>query len=80
MCVSFDVKALFPSVPIDIAIIELKNWLLTMVNPCKDLGEDKVNGYIELVELCMRRNEFVFRNHFYKQTQGTSMGIHYLAS
>lgn len=70
--VSFDVKALFPSVPVKEAINLLEEWLLNQHNESN--WKNKVRYYIKLTRLCMEENYFSFRGNFYKQTKGAPMG------
>ncbi|XP_044741106.1 uncharacterized protein LOC123302299 [Chrysoperla carnea] len=66
---SFDVKALFPSVPIPEAIKAFEKWLKN-----QGLHMDEVTELVKLTRLCMRQNVFTFEGKYYKQTFGTSMG------
>lgn len=67
--VSFDVCALFPSIPIDVTLKHLKNFLLL-----NNIDLDRINEYIKLTETCMNNNFFQFNGNFYKQHSGTTMG------
>lgn len=67
--VSFDVQALFPSIPVDIAIESLKEHLQK-----HNVEEEKMCVYLEAATICMSHNCFVFRDIFYKKESGTSMG------
>jgi hypothetical protein len=67
--VSFDVVALFPSILIDTALEFMNDWLTTI-----RLEDEKRRSYMEVAECCMKLNYFMFRNEFYQQTTGTSMG------
>lgn len=70
--VSFDVTALFPSVPVKQAINLLEDWLLTQREDAA--WRHKVRTYLKLTRLCMEENYFSFRGSFYKQTKGAPMG------
>ncbi|XP_055534819.1 uncharacterized protein LOC129724165 [Wyeomyia smithii] len=70
--VSFDVTALFPSVPVKEAINLLEDWLLSQ--QCDNPWKTKVRSYLKLTRLCMEDNYFSFRGKFYKQTKGAPMG------
>lgn len=70
--VSFDVTALFPSVPVKEAISLLEDWLLKQSEDSN--WKNKVRSYLKLTRLCMEENYFVFRGNFYKQTKGAPMG------
>lgn len=67
--VSYDVESLYPNVPVDEAIVILRNWLET-----NGVLSQYVEMYVELTKLCMDQNYFMFRNKFYKQKFGTAMG------
>lgn len=70
--VSFDVKSLFPSIPVKEAISLLEDWLLSQYE-----GTDwikQVRTYIKLTKLCMEENYFSFRDETYKQLNGAPMG------
>lgn len=70
--VSFDVAALFPSVPVKDALNLLEDWLLPQKSDAAWKG--KVRTYLRLARLCMDENYFQFRGQFYKQTKGAPMG------
>jgi hypothetical protein len=72
MMVSFDVVALFPSVPLKDAINLLEDLLLRQHSD--NNWKLKVRTYLKLTRLCMEENCFTFRGEFYKQTKGTPMG------
>lgn len=67
--VSFDVTALFPSIPLKEAMEELKKELIE-----NDVPEEKRKVYMKASKVCMNQNIFQFRNKFYKIEDGTSMG------
>ena len=71
--VSYDVTALFTSVPIPpvLKIIEDK------LNEDKDLPQRKsmnTRHIIRLLEFCLRSTYFVFQGQYYEQTEGAAMG------
>lgn len=70
--VSFDVKALFPSIPVKEAIGLVENWLLKQKTGPE--WRTKVRQYLKLVRLCMEENYFTFRGECYKQLEGAPMG------
>lgn len=72
MMVSFDVKALFPSIPVKETIGLLEVWLNEQLPG--PLGKERVKQYMKLTRLCMEENFFIFREKFYKQTKGAPMG------
>ena len=70
--VSFDVKALFTSVPIEPAINTIKKLL-------EDDTEHKrtslsVKNIIRLMEYCLTSTYFIFQGRFYQQQEGAAMG------
>lgn len=67
--VSFDVVALFPSIPISETLILLKEWLQE-----SERDEEKRNVYFDAAKLCMDFNCCQFLNTFYKIAKGTAMG------
>lgn len=68
--VSFDVTALFPSVPVTLAIGAIREHLENNNN----LTPNKINSFIFAIEMCMKHNCFQFRNQFYSNNNGCSMG------
>jgi hypothetical protein len=67
--VSFDVTALYPSVPIPVALELLTEWLCE-----QDISDEKTVMLMDLIKLCMEQTTFQFRDKFYRQCLGTSMG------
>lgn len=67
--ISFDVKSLFPSIPVDKALECLKTWLCS-----NGVSQQLTTMYIEMTELCMEQNIFQFDGKFYRQNHGTAMG------
>jgi uncharacterized protein (UPF0335 family) len=67
--VSFDVESLFPSVPIPETMNFLKQWLTS-----KGLPDDIIKEYINLTNLVMNQNYFIYNQTCYKQEFGTTMG------
>lgn len=70
--VSFDVKNLFPSIPVKEALWILEEWL----EGENATGEWKkrVRQYTRLAALCMNENYFTFRGRYFKTKAGTAMG------
>ena len=66
---SFDVKSLFPSIPVDKAILLLEKWLVS-----RDVPKQQYKMYTEMAKLCMDQNIFQFKGKFYHQNKGTAMG------
>lgn len=67
--VSFDVTALFPSIPINLAIQYMEEHLLR-----NRISQPKIQSYMKAAKTCMDQNYIQFRGKYYKQTSGTSMG------
>ena len=70
---SYDVSALFTSVPMDPALNIIKN-LLEKDNVLKERTVWAVNDIILLLEFCLRNTYFSFQDQFYEQVEGASMG------
>ena len=71
--VSYDVSALFTSVPVDQALTMIREKLhedTTLKQRCQ-LDIEQV---IELLGLCLNTTYFVHNNKFYQQTHGAAMG------
>ena len=71
--ISYDVKALFTSVPIEPAIEIIKQHL----ENDKELHQRtsmSVHYIIKLLEFCLKNTHFVFQGRFYEQTEGAAMG------
>ena len=71
--ISYDVKALFTSVPIQSVINIIQNKL---VND-KDLHQRTsmaIHYIISLLEFWLKRTYFVFQGNFYEQKEGAAMG------
>ena len=72
--VSFDVKSLYTSVPIEPALCSVRTLL---ENTSIWKGADTtitVDEVIELLSLCLRESGFKFRDQFYEMTSGLAMG------
>ena len=70
---SYDVSALFTSIPIDPAIKLIQKHL----EDGKDLSNRTsmtVNHIICLLEFCLRNTYFLFQGRYYDQTEGAAMG------
>lgn len=67
--VSFDVEALFPSIPIEEALTALRIHLMNL-----NISNEKINIYLAAAKMCMDTNYFEFRKRFFKIESGTSMG------
>lgn len=66
---SYDVTSLYPSIPIPYSMNLLKKWLIK-----NEVKSDLVEAYVDLSRVCMKQNIFQFRNSYYSQTKGTSIG------
>ena len=70
---SFDVKALFTSVPIQPAIQIIKK-LLEEDKDLKQRTSMSVDHIVCLLEFCLRSTYFTFKGRFYEQQEGAAMG------
>ena len=70
LMVSFDVKSLFPSIPINQALVLLKKWLLSY----KISVEKCAMKWIELAKICVDQNIFQFNRKFIRQNEDTAKG------
>ena len=71
--ISYDVKALFISMPIQPAINIIKNKL----SKDKDLQQrtsKAIYQIISLSEFCLKNTYFVFQSRYYEQLEGAAMG------
>ena len=71
--VSFDVKALFTSVPINPAINTIKK-LLEEDPELQKRTTLSVTNIIRLLEYCLTSTYFIFEGRFYEQQEGAAMG------
>ena len=70
---SYDVSALFTSVPIDPALNIIKD-LLDKDHTLKERTVMKVGDIILLLEFCLKNTYFSFQDQFYEQVEGAAMG------
>ena len=70
---SYDVSALFTSVPIDPALQIIKD-LLVKDNTLKERTVMDVEDIILLLEFCLKNTYFSFQGQFYEQVEGAAMG------
>ena len=70
---SYDVSALFTSVPIDPAINIIKGRL-ELIQELHSRTTMKVEHIISLLEFCLKTTYFQFQGKFYEQIQGAAMG------
>ena len=70
---SYDVSALFTSVPIDPTLNIIKD-LLDKDNTLKERTVMEVEDIIILLEFCLKNTYFSFQGQFYEQVEGAAMG------
>ena len=70
---SFDVKALFTSVPVHPAIQIVQNRL-QQDNTLPQRTAMSIPQIISLLEFCLTQTYYLFQGKYYKQTQGEAMG------
>jgi len=66
---SYDVTALYPSVPIKPTMDFLLEWLIE-----NDMVPEVARALVEMTWVCMKQNNFQFRGKWYHQTDGTCIG------
>ena len=71
--VSFDVSALFTSIPIDYAIRAVGSKLRED-HSWQDLTELSLEQVLTLLELCLNTTYFSYKGKFFKQKFGAPMG------
>ena len=71
--VSFDVKALFTSVPIKPALEIIEKLLKEDQDPQKRTSMS-ISNIMDLLEFCLRSTYFTYRGKFYEQVEGAAMG------
>ncbi len=67
--VSFDVKALFPSIPEIEAVALMKQWLVE-----SEISNRDAELYSGLIDLVVSQKVFQFNNKLYQQESGASIG------
>ena len=70
---SYDVSALFTSVPVDPGLGDIKD-LLEKDPILKDRTVFTVNDIILLLKFCLKNPHFSFQDQFYEQVEGVAMG------
>ena len=70
---SYDVSALFTSVPVDPALNIIKD-LLEKDHTLKERTVLAVGDIILLLEFCLKNTYFSFQDQFYEQVEGVAMG------
>jgi hypothetical protein len=71
--VSFDVKALFTSIPQSMALEAVEGYLEKNKVICKDLGIDPAE-IVSTLKVCLENTYFESRGKFFRQLKGTAMG------
>ena len=71
---SYDVSALFTSVPVDSALNIIKD-LLEKGHTLKERTVMAVSDIILLLEFCLKNTYFSFQGQFYEQVEGAAMGF-----
>lgn len=66
---SYDVTALYPSIPVEYTIKLLMMWLISC-----GVRLERAIAYVTLTALCMKQNIFQFRGKWYMQLDGTCIG------
>ena len=72
---SYDVSALFTSVPIDPALKIIKD-LLVKDPTLKERTVIGIDDIILLLEFCLKNTYFSFQGQFFEQVEGAAMGSH----
>ena len=70
---SYDVSALFTSVPVDPALNIIKD-LLEKDHTLKERNFMEVSDIILLLKFCLKNTYFSFQDQFYEQVEGAAMG------
>ena len=70
---SYDVTALFTSVPIDL-VLNITKDLLEQDDTLSNRTILSVQNIIELLGFCLHNTYFSFQNKFYEQVEGVAMG------
>ena len=70
---SFDVKAVFTSVPVDPSILTVKQKL-AQDPTLPQRTSMSIQQIVTLLEFCLKNTYFLFQGKYYEQVQGTAMG------
>ena len=70
---SYDVSALFTSVPVD-PVLNITKDLLVKDHTLKERKVQAVSNIILLLEFCLKNTYFSFQDQFYEQVEGAAMG------
>ena len=71
--VSFDVKSLYTSVPIDRAMESVRS-LLESDQSWKTMTDLTAEEVLDLLSVCLKESSFKYRDRFYHMTSGLAMG------
>jgi hypothetical protein len=71
--VSFDVEALYPSVPLDLALQLTRSYLYSDLN-LEKRTKIPIEAIMKLLYFCVHNTYFIFNNVFYQQISGLPMG------
>jgi hypothetical protein len=67
--VTYDIESLYPSIPLDLAINNINNFLIR-----RNFNNNFRNFLISLLEFTLKNNYFHFNNNYYHQIKGIAMG------
>ena len=71
--ISYDVSALFTSIPVKSAMKIIKDKL-EQDKELKNRTSMSISNILELLEFCLCNTYFLFQGQFYEQTKGETMG------
>ena len=71
--ISYDVSALFTSIPVPDAIVAVKEKL-EEDNTLAERTPLSIKHILELLTFCLNKTYFVYKGQYYKQTHGAAMG------
>ena len=71
--ISYDVSALFTSIPVKPAL-KIMKYKLEQDTELKERTSMSTNNILELLEFCLCNTRFLFQGQFYEQTKGAAMG------
>ena len=72
--ISYDVSALFASIPVTSAIEIIRNKL-EQDTELQKRTTMSANNILGLLEFCLCHTYFLFQGQFYEQTKGMAMGL-----
>ena len=71
---SFDVTALFTSIPVTLSVVSMIKDRLNQDTTLKDRCELSVHQITTLLEICLNTTYFIYDGVFYKQKKGAAVG------